>query len=102
MFETVLPWGMVGLFAIITGATLYSQYLRATGDTVRGDELYTRVEWVAHLVQAAEQTLCKQPGTARFRWVFDELRKRFPDTSEDDARILIESAVHQVNRAGRL
>lgn len=94
--QELLPWIAFGIVAAISVATLYSQFLKSQGDPA-GDELYDKVEWIAHLVQAAEQHLKSKPGSVRFEWVFKELRKRFPQTGEDEARVLIESQVYRTN-----
>ena len=96
--ENVWPVAAFVFLALVSVAAIYAAYLREQGDP-EGDALYAKVEWVVNLVKAAEQTLSKQPGATRFQWVFEQLRRRFPDIEEGDARILIESAVHDVNAA---
>lgn len=50
------------------------------------------------LVTAAEEIFVgKGKGDEKYRWVYDELVKRYPKIEEKEAKILIESAVNELH-----
>lgn len=50
------------------------------------------------LVTAAEEIFVgKGKGDEKYRWVYDELVKRYPKIDEKEAKILIESAVNELH-----
>lgn len=50
------------------------------------------------LVTAAEEIFVgKGKGDEKFKWVYDELVKRYPKIDEKEAKILIESAVNELH-----
>lgn len=50
------------------------------------------------LVTAAEEIFAgKGKGDEKYKWVYDELVKRYPKIDEKEAKILIESAVNELH-----
>lgn len=50
------------------------------------------------LVTAAEEIFVgRGKGDEKYRWVYDELVKRYPKIDEKEAKILIESAVNELH-----
>lgn len=50
------------------------------------------------LVTAAEEIFVgKGKGDEKYKWVYDELVKRYPKIDEKEAKILIESAVNELH-----
>lgn len=50
------------------------------------------------LVTAAEEIFVgKGKGDEKYRWVYEELVKRYPKIDEKEAKILIESAVNELH-----
>ena len=50
------------------------------------------------LVTAAEEIFIgKGKGDEKYKWVYDELVKRYPKIDEKEAKILIESAVNELH-----
>lgn len=50
------------------------------------------------LVTAAEEIFVgKGKGDEKYKWVYDELVKRYPKIEEKEAKILIESAVNELH-----
>lgn len=50
------------------------------------------------LVTAAEEIFVgKGKGNEKYKWVYDELVKRYPKIDEKEAKILIESAVNELH-----
>lgn len=91
----IAPYMVFGALVFLVVAGLYAQYLTQKGDPA-GGELWLKTEWVAHLVRDVEKHMINAPGYDKFDWVFDKLEEYFPDITEREAKILIESQVRQM------
>lgn len=90
---------LMDIFAPLLGifiAGVLTWFVKSYAAGQKTGELYTYVNMV---VLAAQQYLDGKTGPEKFEWASEMLRQKFPNLTEEEIRVFIESAYNVIKNA---